>query len=152
MKRTWLCLAAAALSLGCYTYVPATMDVVPVGARVRALLSSEAEVALHDSLGLDLRSLSGTLVERRDTRLLFQVRTASGSPAFGSQPLYQRIAVSPQDVLRVDVRRLHGVRTGVLAAAIAGAAVIAAIEVFGLLKAGTPEQPPGGPPEQVRGW
>jgi len=152
VKRTGVCVTAAALSLGCYTYVPATMDVVPVGARVRALLSSEAEVALHDSLGLDLRALSGTLVERQDTRLLFQVRTASGSPAFGSQPLYQRIAVSPQDVLRVDVRRLNGVRTGVLVTAIAGAALIAAIEGFGWLRPGTPAQPPGGPPEQRRPW
>src|SRR2546428_697016 len=108
--------------------------------------------ALPDSLGLDLRALSGTRVERQDTRLLFQVRTASGSPAFGSQPLYQRIAVSPQDVLRVDVRRMNGVRTGVLATAIAGAVVIAAAEAFGWLRPGTPAQPPGGPPEQRRPW
>ena len=152
MTRTALGCAVAALSLGCYTYVPATMNVVPVGARVRALLSTEAEVALHDSLGLDLRTLSGTLVERQDSRLLFQVRTASGSSAFGSQPLYQRIAVHPQDVLRVDVRRVNGVRTGALAVAAAGAAAVAAIVVFGWLRPGTPGQPPGGPPEQRRPW
>jgi len=152
LRRTTLCVAAAALSLGCYTYVPTTMDVVPVGARVHALLSSEAEAALHDSLGLDLRALSGTLVERQDTRLLFQVRTASGAPTFGSQPLYQRIAVSPQDVLRVDVRRVSGFKTAALVTAFAGAAVVVAVEVFGFLRPGSPEQPPTGPPEQVRGW
>ena len=147
MKRRALCATVAVLSLGCYTYVPATMNAVPVGARVRALLSSEAEAALHDSLGLDLRTLSGTLVERQDTRLLFQVRTASGSPAFGGQPLYQRIAVNSQDVLRVDVRRTSGFKTGALLAALAGAAAVVAVEVFGLLKPGTPGQPPTGPPE-----
>ena len=147
-----LCAAAATAALGCYTYAPAVMETVPVGARVRALLSSEAEAALRDSLGLDLRTLNGTLVQRQDSRLLFQVRTAAGSAAFGSQPLNQRIAVSPQDVLRVDVRRMSGVRTGVLAGVLAGAALVVAIEGFGLLRPGTPQPPPGGPPELRRPW
>lgn len=152
MTRAALGAMAAALSLGCYSYVPSTMNAVPVGARVRALLSTEAEVALHDSLGLELRSLNGTLVERQDSRLLFQVRTASGAAAFGSRPLNQRIAVSEQDVLRVDVRRMSRLKTGALIAALVGAAAVVAIEGFGLLKPGTPQPPPTGPPEQVRGW
>ena len=38
-------IAAAALSVGCYTYTPVTLDAVPVGSEVRALLSTEREVA-----------------------------------------------------------------------------------------------------------
>src|SRR5688572_26756445 len=99
---------------GCYRYVPTTVDAAPVGARVRALLSTETQLVLRDSLGLGPRGLNGTLVGREDDRLLFQVRTASGSRTFGAQPLHQRIAVSQEDVLRVDVRRVHGLKTGAL--------------------------------------
>jgi hypothetical protein len=146
-----LCACAAALSLGCYAYVPAPLDTLPVGSRVRALLSTETQVVLRDSLGLELRGLNGTLVGREDDRLLFQVRTASGSSAFGSQPLHQRIAVSSQDVLRVEVRRVHGLKTGALVGAIAAAAVLA-VEAWGGGNPGTPAPPNGGPAERYTWW
>ena len=152
MTRTLARCVALTASLGCYTYVPATLDVVPVGARVRALISTEAELRLRDSLGLDLRALNGTLVERDDARLLFEVRTASGSRTFGGQPLYQRIALPPADVLRVDVRQVNRLRTGVLVAGLAGAAALIVAGAIGVLRPGTPDQGGGGPPELRRPW
>jgi len=142
-----LCLSVFVWAFGCYTYMPATTEAVPVGVRVRALMSTEAEVRLGDSLGLERGALRGTLLERDSSRWLIQVQMATGARAFGAQPLYQRIAVSPQDVLRVEVRRMNGVRTGVLAAVLAGAAAIVLVQGFGLLRPGTPEPPPGGPPD-----
>jgi len=146
VTRTGVSCWALAASLGCYSYVPATLDAVPVGAKLRAVVSTEAELRLRDSLGLDLRALHGTLVERGDTRLLVEVRTGSGSRDFGGQPLYQRIALTPADVLRVDVRRMHRVRTGLLGAGLVGAAVWVAAAI-GILRPGTPDQGGGGPSE-----
>jgi hypothetical protein len=140
-----------AVLLACYRYAPATLDAVPVGASVRAQISSQAELALRDSFGVNMRVLTGTLVDRQERRLLLQVRTASGAEAFGSQSLYQRIAVSPQDVLRLDVRKLDRVKTGVLTAILAGAAAIVAIKIIGDRRPGTPDVPPGPPPEHIWG-
>ena len=137
----------AALSLGCYTYVPASLDVVPVGAEVRALLSTDAELALRDSLGVPLHPLRGTLVDRQDGRLLLSVRAGIGSRGLGSQPLYQRIGVTPQDVLRVEVRRLQRTRTMAFAVAVAGVATLVTLGALGKLNPGGSNSGGGGPPE-----
>jgi hypothetical protein len=138
---------AAIFVAGCYRYVPTSIEAVPVGARVRALISTETQLVLRDSLGLDLRGLNGTLVGRDDHRVLLQVRTALGSSAFGAKPLYQRIAVSPQNVLRVDVRRVHGLKTGALVAALVAATTVLTIQAIKRGNPGTPGPPGGGPPE-----
>jgi hypothetical protein len=151
-SRTLLGLAGATLLLGCYTYVPATLDAVPVGTEVQALLSTEAEGVLHDSLGLTFRPLRGTVVDREQRRVLIAVRTSSGSPAFGSQPMYQRIGVAPQDILRVDVRRLHRSKTGALVVTVALAATLATLGALGKLSPGGRNGGGGGPAEQVVGW
>jgi hypothetical protein len=151
-SRIVLSVAAAALSLGCYTYAPITLEAVPVGTEVQALLSTEAEGVLHDSLGLTFRPLRGTVVDREQGRVLIAVRTSSGSPAFGSQPMYQRIGVAPQDILRVDVRRLHRGKTGALVVTVALAATLATLGALGKLSPGGRDGGGGGPAEQVVGW
>jgi len=143
--RAALGATSAALTLGCYAYVPATLDVVPVGAEVRALLSTDAELALRDSLGVELRPLHGTLVDRQNDRLLLSVRTGVGSRALGWQPLYQRIGVTPRDVVRVDIRRLQRSKTVAVALAIAGAAAFLAVEGIKVLRPGSPGGGGGAP-------
>ena len=145
-SRAVLVVTGAALTLGCYAYVPAKLDVVPVGAEVRALLSTDAELALRDSLGVELRPLHGTLVDRQNDRLLLSVRTGVGSRTLGSQPLYQRIGVTPRDVVRVDIRRLQRSKTVAVALAIAGAAAFLVVEGIKVLRPGSPGGG-GGPPE-----
>lgn len=144
--------AVAALSVGCYTYAPVTLDAVPVGAEVRALLSTEAELALRDSLGMNLHPVQGTLVDREQGRLLLSVRAGVGARELGSQVLYQRVGVAPQDVLRVDVRRLQPTKTVALAVAIAGVATLVTLGAFGKLNPGGSGGGGGGPPEQLRNW
>jgi hypothetical protein len=144
--------AAVLLSFGCYTYAPATVDVVPVGAQVRALLSTEAEVALRDSLGVDLHPLQGTLVDREEGRLLLSVRTGVGSRELGSQVLYQRVAVTPQSVVRVDVRRLQRSKTVAFVIGVASAAALVTLAALGKLNPGGSDGGGGGPPEQLRNW
>src|SRR5437762_5981934 len=55
-------------------------------------------------------------------------------------------------ILRVVMRRMSGLRTGVFAGVLTGVALVVAIEGFGLLRPGTPEPPTGGPPELRRPW
>jgi hypothetical protein len=144
--RASVAVGGAVLAAACYTYAPATLDAVPIGTHVQAVLSSDAEVAWRDSLGVTLRPLRGTVVARDAAHVLLAVRTGSGSAAFGSHALYQQIAVLPEDVLRVDVRRLHPARTGLFMATAALAATLVTLGVLGKLNPGSPNGG-GGPPE-----
>ena len=146
-RRARLGALAAALGLGCYSYVPVTLETVPVGTEMRALVSAEREVALRDSLGVSVHPLHGTLVEREDGRVLLAVRTAVGSPAFGSQPLFQHIRLTQQDVVRVDMRRLQRGKTTALALAVASVATVVTLGLLGKLNPGSPGGGGGGPPE-----
>jgi len=121
---------AIALVLACYRYVPASLDVVPSGSAVRATLSTEAQLALRDSLGLRRQTVQGTLVERDGDRLLLAVRTDAAEWRAGAPALYQRIAVTPRDVLQVEVKRLQRGRTAGLLAVLAAAATISVIELI----------------------
>lgn len=132
------------IGLGCYTYVPATVESIPLGAEVRGIVSTEAQLALRDSLGLELSALNGRLVERDQDRLLFTVRSTDGGAA--GSPLYQRVALAPRDVLRVDIKKLHRART--LALVAVGTAVVTLIALEGLGgNPGDPSNGGGGPPE-----
>ena len=148
-RRAVLALSGAVVLAGCYQYVPRSLDAMPIGARVRAQLSSEAELAFRDSLGIDARVVKGTLVDRNPQRVLLEVRTASGAPAFGERSLYQRVAVTPQDVLRVEFRELNRGKTSVLAVAMAGVAAFVIVELVGRNRPGAPD-PSGGPPPERR--
>lgn len=132
---------AAAVTLGCYTYVPAELDAVPVGSDVRGLLSTEARLALRDTLGQDLATLRATLVAREPGRLLLAVRSNEGEPRYGSRALFQHVALAPGDVLRVELRQLDRPRT--IATAVLAAAGVAAIVAY-VLEATNPGDPGNG--------
>ena len=138
---------AIALVLACYRYVPASLDVVPSGSAVRATLSTEAQLALRDSLGLRRPTVQGTLVQRDGDRLLLAVRTDAAEWRPGAPALYQRIAVTPRDVLEVEVKRLQRGRTAGLLAVLAAAATISVIELIRRGNPGTQSSGGGGPPE-----
>jgi hypothetical protein len=146
----WLTVICVATSLGCYKYTPATLDAVPTGEKVRALLSSEAEAELRSRVGLASGLVEGELLEKNDDSVLLSVRATGGSQQLGTQSLYQRIDVARQDVLRVDVRRLDAPRTAVAAGGLTGAAVVALVVAIGEGKAGGPDIPNGEPPESRR--
>ncbi len=139
--------------VSCYTYVPATLETVPEGSRVRALISTEAQIDLERRIGLDARELEGDLVERSTDRVLLAVKVPP--PATGlatTRALRQRIDLAPRDVLRLDVRKTDGARTALLLGGIAGAATLGIVAV---LEGGNPGQGPNGggpPPEQIVRW
>jgi hypothetical protein len=149
-RALWSC--AACLSLACYAYVPTSLDAVPAGTAVRAVLSTEAQLVLRDSLGLRQQTVQGTLAERDGDRVLLAIRAEGGDWRAGSHALYQRVALAPRDVLQVEVKRLRRGRTVGLLVGIAAAATVVAIEAVARGNPGTPEPPGGGPPERLVGW
>lgn len=142
-----LCLCAVALSLGCYAFVPATLDAVPAGASVRALLSTEAQLALRDSVGLRQQTVQATLVDRGEDRVLLAVRAEDDAWRVGSRALYQRVTLAPRDVLQVEMKRLDRGRTAGLLGALAVVATVGVIQAFRKGNPGTPGPPGGGPPD-----
>lgn len=152
-NRFALVVLAAVGGTGCYTYAPATLETVPEGARVKALISTEAQLDLERRAGIEVRELEGELVERSGDRILLSVRVPPPPTGLSSgRPLHQRIDLAPRDVLRLDVRKIDGGRTALFAGAVAGfAAILVAIAV----SASNPGDPPNGgtpPPESVVGW
>ncbi|HXF94832.1 MAG TPA: hypothetical protein VNI61_01900 [Gemmatimonadales bacterium] len=144
------CAVALALT-ACYTYRPATIDTLPLGAEIRGLLATEARLTLEDSLGLGLADLRGTLVARSGDSLLVSIRSVDAGSTREGRPLYQRVALARRDVLRVDVKRLDRRRTFAVAAIVAGAAAVLLIREF----RSNPGEPPccgPPPPESPPAW
>ncbi len=143
-----LCIAS---QLGCYAYVPATLETVPQGAHVRALVTPEAERRLLATFGVQQgSSLVGTLEGRDGDQIGLLIPSVPIGTGPGTRPLYQQVTLASADILRVDVRRVDKVRTGV-----AVALAVTAIAGYQALKGeGTVVTPPPPPPpaESVRRW
>lgn len=141
-------LALTAMGLpSCYTYVPATLDSIPVGTEVRALVSTEGQVRLLHEFGIDSRSIAGKLEAGDDQRVRVAVRAVYAPSTPGIPALYQRVELAPRDLLRLEMRRLDRFKTGgllALLAATAGTTVILA--ATGTFEGGSPPPPGGGPP------
>ncbi len=147
--KCFLSFCVAAMSLGCFAYIPVDLETVPVGTRVRARLSAEGQNALRDRSGLDIGELNGTLVEKRGDNVLFSVRSAQGISQFGAPVnLYQRIDVPSQDILQVDVKKLDKLKTGALVAGLTGAVTVATILALEGGERGSRIIPPSGPEDR----
>jgi hypothetical protein len=133
--------SVALLSMGCYTYAPATLDSIPLNSEVSALLSTEAQLSLEQRTGLNTRELRGELVERQADLVLIAV--PSTGPFVGEE-LRQRIDVAPQDILRMEVRKPAPGRTTGLVAGFVGAGVL-------IVVLGTGQSNPGSPPNDGGG-
>lgn len=145
--------SAMMLSTGCFGYVPATLDSVPVGAHVRAMLSTEGQIILRDRIGIDAQVLQGELLENGGDTVLLAVRSSTITDEFGGQrPLFQRIDIPTSHILRVDLRRTDPVRTGALVAVGAGAAALLISQAFGDSNPGQPDGSGGGPEERISSW
>lgn len=127
--RQMLACSALTVSLGCYKYVPATLDTTPVGSKVQALLSTEGQIFLEERVGIYGRTVTGELLEVSGDSVLLAVRSARASVGIGS--LYQRVDFSRSQILRIDERRLDAVRTTGLIAVAAGGLALILSRVFG---------------------
>lgn len=132
----------------CYSYAPATLESVPQGAAVRALLSTEAQTRLRQQSGMDLRELNGTLLRKGVDKLLFEVRVPGVADRVTGRPLYQRLDVAPADVLRIDQRRVDALQTGLVIGAAAGAVALLTVLALGEQNPGDAPNGPPPPPER----
>jgi hypothetical protein len=132
----------------CYRYQPVTLEAVPEGATVRAVLSPSASAALKERHGISSGShLEGTVLEDYGAAVALWVASVPASPEFGSGTLYQQVDVLKSDILRVDLRELDRGKTAFLAL---GGAVAVAVAARAALSGGTGESNSGGggvPPE-----
>lgn len=142
-----LCLVLA----GCYRYVPATLETVPEGARVRALLSASGEQRAKQ-LGVARRVVQGTVLSRDGGVVSLFVPTVPISVEFGAGPLYQQLELAPEDILRVDVRELDKTKTFSLLAGGAAALTLVTVRSFSGGGPGPRPNPGNELPESLRGW
>ena len=139
------------VSLGCYRYVPATLDTKPVGSKVQALLSTEGQMLLEERVGIYGQTVTGELLEVSGDSVLLAVRSARASAGIGS--LYQRVDFSRSQILRIDQRQLDAALTGGLIAAAAGGLALILSQVFGDSNPGQIEPPENGTIERIfDGW
>ena len=148
--RQMLACSALAVSLGCYKYVPATLDTTPVGSKVQALLSTEGQMLLEERVGIYGRTVTGELVEVTGDSVLLAVPAVRASAGVGS--LYQRVYFSRSQILRIDQRQLDAARTGGLIAVAAGGLVLILSQVFGESNPGQIEPIDGGNDRIANGW
>jgi hypothetical protein len=142
MRPVVVLVCAAGTLAGCYAYRPATWQALPPGTEIRGLLSTEARVGLEERLHRRFDQIDGRLVERNGDSVLVDVRWLSTTDG---RPLYQRVVLSEQDVLRVDVKRLDKLRTVAL---VAGLVTIAIASVAtGFWSTGGDDGGGGGPNE-----
>lgn len=143
--------ALLAAPLGCYRYVPTTMEAVQAGDHVRAVLSPEAQRDLQDRVGMDLSILDGKLLEDNGDQVVVSVPTVKLESAFGAQSLHQNIDVSRGQIARVDVRQLDKFRTYGLIGIGAGVIAVATVKAFAGGEPGSPNGPGTDPPEHIHG-
>jgi hypothetical protein len=138
-------------TLGCFEYVPVDLKTVPLGSRVRAHLSTAGRDSLIARTGAHYETLNGTLVQRRGASVLLSVRSVWGTRhTRESGDLYQRIDVPRQDVLRVELKRLDGLKTSALIAGVTGAVGTVALLSMRGEPGGELPLPSGGPEDGIR--
>ncbi len=148
VARQILAAAAVAISLGCYKYIPATIDTTPEGAHVQAMLSTEGQISLRERLLVNLRTVDGEFLEVRGDTVLLSVRTTTLRDDFGNQSLYQRVDIPRSHILRIDQRRFDAIRAGGLIAVVAGGAALIIAGVFGERNPGQVQPPDLGPDDR----
>ena len=138
------------LLLGCYTYVPAALETVPLNTEIKARVSTEGQIALRDRVGLDTRELQGKLLEKDANTILLEVPTTGPFSGTNGQQLYQRVDVPTRDVLEVEMRQPSPGRTaGLVVAALAAATGIVVAAVLVDTGPGSGGDGPPGPEDRI---
>lgn len=137
-------------ALGCYGHIPATLEEVAPGDYVRAVVVAN-RTGTSPEAGREVRTIRGTVAERAAGRVVISVAPSRAVAPRGLEPLDQRISVVDGDVLRVDRRRLNGVRTGGFVALVVGAAIIATVTGSRIVGGGS-DQPSATLDDSIRGW
>ncbi|MEZ4415970.1 MAG: hypothetical protein R3E10_09445 [Gemmatimonadota bacterium] len=139
----WTALALTLVYAGCYTYRPVELTDLAPRAEVRARISAAEAERLAEVLGgNERRELDGTVVETGATGLTLDVPVVSSVERRG-EALNQRVSLTPNQVLEVELKELNRTRTGTVVALILGTGLAVFIaQLHGGPGEGPP--PPGG--------
>jgi hypothetical protein len=129
---------------GCYRYSPATPDALPSGAQVRARLSDEGVARLREITGNESREVEGQLISLDEDLFRLLIRMPSGNGNVFARDLKQRLVMSSDHIIALDVRELDQVKT---AAALATTAAAITVVVVRAIIAGS-GRPPGQLPRE----
>jgi hypothetical protein len=133
----------AALSTGCFSYIPARPGEVEAGVDVRARISPDASARIAPLLGAaDARRLDGKLIELGGDTLIVEVPTVMLSNSeFGRTP-NQRVSIARSDLVELEVRKLDRART---VGVVGGGALVLGVTLINALKGEPGKEPlPGG--------
>jgi hypothetical protein len=146
---TRLLVAAGALSLcGCFSYIPVSVDLAPVGADYRVQLTRLRMEQLRDQdpgglpeSGLQIR---GTLVERDAGAIALLIPVAARQVGIHQAEIDRRVQIAVADVVEVERRRLDRGRTALAVAGLLGGV---GFVIFSTLEGarfweGSPDSPP----------
>lgn len=122
-----LILSLLLLAGGCYRYVPTEMGVVPRGSEVRVHLTGDGSEKVRSTLGPNVFSVTGPLVEWNEEGLAFLAELSLSRPGFPATTMPDTIDLLPRDVARVELREIDRKRTAGLTVAIIGVAAAAAL-------------------------
>jgi len=149
--RHLFALLLLAPTVGCYTYIAASLETVPEGSQVRVEVTRETAARLRDALAADQTSIEGRVQAHQDGDVLLDVVTVSHQVSFRYEPLHQTIRLTPADATFVESKQLDRGRTAV---AIGVAGIAAGVVAWEALKgrSGGSQRPPstGGPADARR--
>lgn len=142
-----LLMSVGVLLSGCFSYVPSSVEVAPIGQDVRLLVSRAGARELSQVPGIDeeVPTLRGTILEREGESLLLRVPVGHRQDGFHRVSLDQAIQVPVAAILRLERRQLDVAKTsGLVGAALVGSAFV----IFSIMDAlagddgsGDPAQP-----------
>ena len=143
MVRVAILVAAASLSTGCFTYIPARPGEIEPGLDVRARVSPAAGARIAPLLGAtEARRLDGKLITIGTDTLIVEVPTVMlNNSEFGRTP-NQRVSIPKGELIELEVRKLDRLRTiGI----VGGAAIVLGVTLTNALKGEPGKEPlPGG--------
>src|SRR5262245_39099385 len=145
-KRELLVLAAALMSLACYSYSSTELTDVSPGTLVRARITSDQAARVEEVVGRESNVLDGVLVSSTPDTMLIEVPAAARVVTGGViQVLHQRVSVPRAGVTEVELKRLNRGRTSILFAVGIAALGYVALDAFniGPGKETGPTQPGG---------
>lgn len=136
--RTIALLCGTSMLGGCYTYATVSPAAVPVGSDVRAHVTAAVADRAAAVLGYRSTTLDGRLMGRQpDGQILVRVPGQTYSASGQTQRFYQRLSLTPADILDVQTRRLNVIRTGSLVAVGVAALVLIVKSALGGQTGGT---------------
>jgi hypothetical protein len=143
------------VTTGCYSYVPAEFETVPIGEGVRVYLTREGVTRLREIGGDQIPGasseqpvVSGTLVRRSPADFSILIPVTARQVGFLQNELGQQVTLPVADAVQVQLRKVSQVKTG---AALVGSTAAIAFVIVSIIKgARQPSDNPQPLPEDLR--